>query len=266
MASIHDSLEQKARAALTHPPDSAFWDNDLFHTHGFSGFTQSRDSGILEKSNYRVAFKLLKEKFHGSECTEGPTCHAFGNDGVCEHDRDDVYDISVSHWAVGWAEMVIVRVVIDPTLPEDELFDEDNIHPAFKEAMELLETVTLQYPVLDDMDMSELEWEESCENVKNEAPSWAQPTEGHDWGEVVGWMHDNDIYGGDDNTWFSEDEIAQACWDLGFIDPRPGYWEDAIEWLESKEEMLDEYLRDVEQYVRDHRKWKLKNYELPMED
>lgn len=83
---------------------------------------QNRDSGCLARSNFRVA-----EKSFAAIDPEGNDheVHRFG------------------HWACGWLELIIVR-------PDS---------PCAKEAEEI-EAALAHYPVLNDMDHSELESEE----------------------------------------------------------------------------------------------------------
>lgn len=82
---------------------------------------RSRDSDTVEKSNFRVALQRLTH----------------GND-----DGETVVVVRESHWAVGWIEWI----AIDPR-------DRD----AMMEA-ETIATELEDYPVLDEDDVSELEW------------------------------------------------------------------------------------------------------------
>lgn len=92
---------------------------------------QHRDSDILERSNYRVIVRGMRERFP---------------DSVEEH--------RFGHWAVGWVE----ECFIDST-------NEEACAAAF-EWHESLEG----YPVADDSDHSDLEFEERC----NSWDSWGR--------------------------------------------------------------------------------------------
>jgi hypothetical protein len=86
--------------------------------------SRTRDSGPLEESNFASAIEML-----GGECEDVMEIHRFG------------------HWGPGWFEIIIVN-------PENE-----NV---MKAAMEI-EASLAAYPVLDDMDFSEREWDEMFE-------------------------------------------------------------------------------------------------------
>ena len=81
---------------------------------------QSRDSKCLEESNFRLTLKALKK--------------------ISE---DDVEIERSGHWAVGWIEVIIIN-------PANEAM--------VKEAQSILDALT-DYPVVDDDDFSELEYE-----------------------------------------------------------------------------------------------------------
>jgi len=83
---------------------------------------QTRDSGCLDKSNFRVVLKDLGDE---SETVE---VHRFG------------------HWACGWFEIIIVK----PGTPQADSVEE-------------WERALADYPVADESDYSELEWETACE-------------------------------------------------------------------------------------------------------
>lgn len=83
---------------------------------------QSRDSRVLEQSNYRSTLKALQ-----AICTEG------------------VIEERAGHWAVGWIDTII----IDPKNPALK-----------KEAQSILDALT-DYPIVDDEDHSNLEYEEA---------------------------------------------------------------------------------------------------------
>lgn len=83
--------------------------------------TQTRDSDVVDRSNFRTALELM-----GGE-SETVEVHRFG------------------HWACGWFEIIIIH---------PSLYDK-----AVAEIVDPLES----YPVLDEDDMSQLEFEESAD-------------------------------------------------------------------------------------------------------
>lgn len=88
-----------------------------------AGFGQSRDSGALERSNFRMAWKALSSV------------------------SDRVQVVSENHWAVGWVEWIAI--------PADDY-----------EALEAADGMVAaceEYPVLNEMDLSELEQEDANE-------------------------------------------------------------------------------------------------------
>ena len=81
---------------------------------------RTRDSGLLENSNFDAALKALE---------------AIDSDGVAVE--------SASHWACGWVE----NILIDPS------------KPALVQEAEEMEAALADYPVLDESDYSERERE-----------------------------------------------------------------------------------------------------------
>lgn len=87
------------------------------------GVSQTRDSGVLERSNFAV---MLRELGGESDTVQ---VHRFG------------------HWGPGWFEIILID-------PADE---------ASVKAAEELEAGLEDYPVLDESHWSELEFTEACE-------------------------------------------------------------------------------------------------------
>ena len=99
---------------------------------------QTRDSDALECSNYRRIFADLIEK------AEALGCQDSGIDGEGE-ESDMVYDFRAGHWAVGWVETVLIC----QNAP-------DELQAMAREILDAL----ADYPIYDESDYSELEWEE----------------------------------------------------------------------------------------------------------
>lgn len=87
-------------------------------------YSQHRDSDSLERSNYRVILADLQKRF---------------GDRV-------VTDTRCNHWAVGWVETIYVRTLCKPAMQAADAW---------------LEKLA-DYPVADEEDWSNLEWEEAA--------------------------------------------------------------------------------------------------------
>ncbi len=153
-------------------------------------YTKNRDSGLLDLSNAAAIAKAL-EPF-----TEG--------------DDPDVIEESHSHWAVGHIEGFAIRVFRDGQITE-----------AFKAYHELAERMD-NYPVLDESDYSEREYEATLENIADAARSLRHDYDLPEGWEsaVFSWFWDNnqsavenrDDWGG----WPSEDDLKEAFEALGY--------------------------------------------------
>lgn len=93
-----------------------------------AGFGQSRDSDVLEQSNFETAYDTLKET---AKDIDGET---------------SVQIVREGHWAVGWVEWIAIHESDTETLDVARgLCDRAN-----------------NYPILDESDYSEREWESAC--------------------------------------------------------------------------------------------------------
>lgn len=154
-------------------------------------YTAHRDSGLLAQSNAAVISKAL-EPF-----TEG--------------DDPDVVMESHSHWAVGHIDGFSMRV-----------FDsQGEISEAFRKYHELTQAMD-DYPVLDESDYSDREYEATLENITDAA--WRLKRQFNlpeGWeSEVYSWLADNDpseIENVDDQGGYpSESALKKAFAALGF--------------------------------------------------
>jgi hypothetical protein len=101
-------------------------------------YSQHRDSDALSRSNYRRTFEDL------INYAETLNCQDKGTDG--EGDESDmVYDFRAGHWAVGWVETILIC----QNAP-------DKLQAMAREIIDAL----ADYPVYDESDYSELEWNE----------------------------------------------------------------------------------------------------------
>ena len=96
-------------------------------------YTHNRDSGLLDQSNAAVIAKAMQP--------------------FADADDPDVVFESHSHWAVGHVDGFSVRV-----------FKHGEITPAFQRYHELA-TAMEEYPILDESDYSDREYEATLENI-----------------------------------------------------------------------------------------------------
>jgi hypothetical protein len=125
-------------------------------------YTHTRESGLLDRSNAAVIAKAL-EPF-----TDG--------------DDPDVVVESHSHWAVGHVDGFSMRVMTDGA-----------VTAAFKVYHELQKRMD-DYPVLDESDYSNREYDATLENIGNSARRLKREfTLPEGWeSDVFGWFSDND--------------------------------------------------------------------------
>lgn len=161
-------------------------DSDQWMIH----YTHHRDSGLLDQSNGSVIRKAL------AQFTEG-------ND-------PDVVEESHSHWAVGHIDGFSLRV-----------YRRGKITKAFRTFHGLMESLAA-YPILDESDYSEREYEATYENIDHAA--WSLKREYNvpdDWqSQVFDWINDNrpnSLENVDDQGGWPDDDDLQAAFDaLGF--------------------------------------------------
>ena len=124
-------------------------------------YTHNRDSGLLDQSNAAVIRKAMLP--------------------FTEDDDPDVVFESHSHWAVGHVDGFSIRV-----------FKRGRITKAFRTYHELAERMD-DYPILDESDYSEREFNATYENVGEAA--WRLRSEfdlPEDWqSDVYGWLSDH---------------------------------------------------------------------------
>lgn len=125
-------------------------------------YTSHRDSGLISRSNEEI----IKQRL----------------DNFAEGDDPDLVFESHSHWAVGHIDGVSIRV-----------FSADgNITPAFEELCRINEALD-RYPVLDEQGYSDMEYEATLENYRNEM--WSMRNElPEGWeSEVYFWFSDHGL-------------------------------------------------------------------------
>lgn len=154
-------------------------------------YTKHRDSGLFDQSNAAAITKVMRE--------------------FTDTDDPDVVFESHSHWAVGHIDGFLIKV-----------FQGGKPTPAFTRYHEL--TISLaDYPVLDESDYSNREYEATLENIADAAwrlnRQFNLPVE---WeSQVYSWFSDNDdsaIENRDDQGGYpSEEQLRAAFTALGFI-------------------------------------------------
>ena len=154
-------------------------------------YTHHRDSGLLDQSNASVINREMMTFTQGE-------------------DPDVVFE-SHSHWAVGHIDGFSLRV-----------FRDGQITTAFRKYHELLEQIEA-YPILDDEDYSNREYEATVENIDDAA--WKLK---HDFQlpenwttQVYDWLSDfrsGEIENRDDQGGYpSEEALRNAFAEIGFV-------------------------------------------------
>jgi hypothetical protein len=153
-------------------------------------YTSHPGDGILAQSNEAIINKRLEPFSEGD-------------------DPDLVFERH-SHWAVGHIDGFSIRV----------FRDDGNITDAFKEFCRIKEKLD-EYPILDEQDYSEREYEATLENYCHEM--WREEALPQGWeAEVYSWFCDNGkdscIENADDQGGYApRDAIIEALQDLGLI-------------------------------------------------
>lgn len=185
-----DTLVRAAKAALTHPSDAAFWgEDDLFVTWGLGPIGRHRDSDNTDNSNYERLLEDLRKQFPA-----------------------DVDEIHAGHWAVGWYDHLSVRV-LEPWAPED--WTVRDVTTAFAVVIEQVTYLREQYPVYDEADLSQRDFEER------------EAARADQWGDVVHalWYEFDvekedvteadeavfeEFWEGTEDNWVNRDTVAEA--------------------------------------------------------
>jgi len=195
-----DITEQDIKDALNRPGDFGLSPNhehydEMFYTWSLGPVIRHRDSGLLEESNADALEKHLNE------------------DETLENDWEIT---SCNHWAVGWCDHLSFKVL------------DGNGEPSriFRVITEWFNALS-DYPVANESDYSEREYEATLENISSEGSILFLEDSPDGWeGEVFGWLWDNNqsaIAASDYNGGYPErKEIMQALIGLGhkkLIDP-----------------------------------------------
>lgn len=123
-------LPELAKMALEKPQDFGYWGSeDMFVTWGFTGHNMNGVSSILEQANFKAISKDLIEKF-----------------------PEDFRIEQFSHWACGWVDQLVCRILIH----KDKGFVEENITEAFRKVIDYHNSLE-DYPIIDENLYTEME-------------------------------------------------------------------------------------------------------------
>ena len=153
-------------------------------------YIEHRDSGLLDQCNAAVISKAMMHFTKGK-------------------DPDVVFE-SHSHWACGHVDGFSIRV-----------FRRGRITKAFRVYHELAERLA-EYPILDESDYSEREFNATFENLDSAAWRLKQEFDlPDDWqSEVYGWLSDNRDHAlenrDDQGGWPDQDDLEAAFQALGY--------------------------------------------------
>lgn len=163
-----------------------------YHYHGpldlgitwMSTFSMTRDSDLLETSNFDSITADMEERF-----------------------PDDVMIERSGHWAVGWIDTLRVRV-----------YDDDN---EFTEAILAAYgywQALQDYPVIDEEDYSNREYEEAMDMLEQALPSNMKDDLPKDYiEEIWRWLSDSNIYYTEDSGW-NYNDVKEACEALNYLE------------------------------------------------
>ncbi|ATE85177.1 hypothetical protein SEA_GOBY_73 [Streptomyces phage Goby] len=231
-----DTVQEYADNALERPSDAAFWDDRCYTTHAPVIGWADRGDDILEESNYHSAKALIEgaatEDEHVFEGTAGhwlvgslsqvwvqvyetrPECSTIG----CEEESEYLATYTLASYdSEGFCAEH--KEALEGAFLAELLRIEFEDHPrdftaAFIEAVEIQEALK-DYPILDETDFSEREWERFEENSK-EAIEEAQRSHPEDSIEDITEIENrifsesalSDLFGYEGNAEVSWDAVA----------------------------------------------------------
>ncbi len=200
-------------------------------------YTHHRDSGIIEESNAAAIKKLLKPFLE-----------------VEDEEKLDIHEEHHGHFAVGWVDGYAIRVyerqcdhrndikykvgrhydqtidgLVHCELPYNHIGDHDyvNHHPrvitaAFK-AWADIQLSLESYPILDESDVSNREYETAITNIENAAKRFLKEGVADDWAsDVYRWFNDNKpsaIESSDDQGAYpDDDDLKEALKALDYLE------------------------------------------------
>jgi hypothetical protein len=186
-----EHIVDMARRSLERPEDFGYWgDADMFNTWGWAGIDYHRDSKILDHANYQTFHRDIVPNYA------------------------DYFDSErMNHWAVGWVERTIVKVLVND---EDGIIFE-NITDAFCKTVEMLNVLD-EYPVFDDELYCEMEWKKNIEILKDASPPMVS-REDPLWAEnLLGELLDMNVEMVPDADCYPDiEEIVEAAYHMNLV-------------------------------------------------
>ena len=211
-----DEIIKKAKQSLTRPDDFGWWGGDeMFVTWGFAGINLRLNAGdILEESNFHVITKDLMNKY-----------------------PDDFEIVGCNHWAWGSMDQLTVRVLNDEANHDD--IDIEDVTAAFAALLEWHDALA-DYPVADEMDFSEREYEsihkwtmdelnrlDDCVHIDTSLEEMAS--------DIITFVHDSRGWCADEEP-PTEDEIYEFAFEHGLCKfDEVDFW---VDWCESKSKTI----------------------------
>lgn len=152
------------------------------------GVGRSRDSRLMEASNFDIAWKRLSDASLHLKIEEEDNCPG----------GDSCRIVTENHWAVGWVEWIAIHKSDTGALAEAEKIIEE------------LEN----YPVLDDEDYSRREYEAAIENITDSLRMLGYGADDNLAKDIFSWLSNNDDYAlentDDSGAWIPDDKILEA--------------------------------------------------------
>jgi hypothetical protein len=186
--------------------DSFAWHEQPDDAKRWGHFTLShRDSDNISKSNEQAIETIFSD----------------------EQYANDVRFEQHGHWAVGHVSVLTCRV-----------YDaEGGITPAFEKLFEIAQALA-DYPILDEELHSQMDFDDQHEAI-SDAGRYVADDAPDDWVQQVwDWLWDGDYDWGSNENWVSDEDVAEAALNQGFLDPSYA------------EELFPDVVADIEQLVQ----------------
>lgn len=205
--------------------ESFAWHSPPWDDEGMGGpndwamfYTRNRDSTLIDQSNHAYIKKAMEP---------------YEEDGTARDERH-------GSWACGWVEGFAIRV-----LKDGKATDAYKVYSNIQDALSA-------YPLLDEEDHSNREYEATIENIKEIATDVRDDAPDHWAEEVYGYLSDNgedSLYSVDDQGGWPKDELVQeALRNLCYLD---------IDDDDVTEEEREQYERERRIKLNDHLQIKL---------
>ncbi len=185
--------EKDIQKALKRPNDFGYFGSnpDMFKTWSLGPVILTRDSRLVDESNASAIKKTLE---------------------AIPEIKEDWDILSANHWACGWVEHLTFRV-LDPDGSPSRVFRE------IKALFDAIES----YPILDESDYSDREYQATVENIENNGRSFIKENPPEGWAsQVFSWFWDNDqsaVESTDDQGGYPSDkQLKEALGALGLLD------------------------------------------------